>query len=322
MGESSQQDRLMPASSSSLAPSYPPPSFIDPATLLRIKSLELRARAVVEGFFAGLHRSPYHGFSVEFTEYRQYAPGDDLRYLDWRLFARSDRYYVKQFEDETNLRCHLLLDNSRSMSYGSLGYSKGDYGKTLAGTIAYFLNTQRDAVGLFRFSSAVDEYIPPRYRAGHLRRILISLDQQPEGASTGIIPALEQAAQRVRRRGLFVLVSDFLAPLDLLESRLGYLRAGGNEVAVFQILDPAELEFPFADAALFVDAESGKEIYVDPRAARQNYRRQLEQHNQALATICDKLGIQLCPLTTDAPLERALFDFLRTRVQLTLTRRR
>jgi uncharacterized protein (DUF58 family) len=119
-----------------------------------------------------------------------------------------------------------------------------------------------------------------------------------------------------------VLVSDFLAPLDLLESRLGYLRAGGNEVAVFQILDPAELEFPFADAALFVDAESGKEIYVDPRAARQNYRRQLEQHNQALATICDKLGIQLCPLTTDAPLERALFDFLRTRVQLTLTRRR
>src|SRR5690606_38215138 len=129
------------------------------------------ARAVMDGFFAGLHRSPSHGFSVEFTEYREYVAGDDLRYLDWRLFARSDRYYIKRFEEETNLRCYLLVDNSQSMNFGSLGYSKADYAKTLAGTIAYFLHQQRDTVGLFRFSESLDEVIPPRYRPGHLRQI-------------------------------------------------------------------------------------------------------------------------------------------------------
>lgn len=302
--------------------SYPAPSFIDPSTLMQIKSLELRAKAVVEGFFSGLHRSPYHGFSVEFTEYRQYVDGDDLRYLDWRLFARTDRYYVKQFEDETNLRCNLLLDNSQSMSYGSLTYTKADYGKTLAGTIAYFLNTQRDAVGLFRFSDDVDEYIPPKYRAGHLRRILVSLDRQPEGSSTGMMPALEQVAQRIRRRSLFILISDFLTPLDQLETRLGYLRSGGSEVAVFQILDPAELDFPFDEPSLFVDAETGKELYVDPRQARPAYQQKINQHLSGVETCCNRLGVHLCKLTTDMPLERALFDFLRARMHMSKVQRK
>lgn len=312
----------MSANSSASAAGYPPPSFIDPATLMQIQSLELRARAVVEGFFTGLHRSPYHGFSVEFTQYRQYVDGDDLRYLDWRLYARSDRYYVKQFEDETNLRCHLLLDNSRSMSYGSLSYSKSDYGKTLAGTIAYFLNTQRDAVGLFRVSETVDEYIPPRFRFGHLRRILVCLDRQPEGTSTGIVAALEHAAQRVRRRGLFLIISDLLAPLDRLESRLAYLRAGGNEVVVFQILDPAEMSFPFEEAALFVDVETGREVYVDPQISRRAYQQRLQEHLAAIRSACGKLGIQLNQLTTETPLERALFDLLQTRMHVTQTRHR
>lgn len=320
--EPPQQGDFMATAATAPGSTYPPPSFIDPATLMQIKSLELRARAVVEGFFSGLHRSPFHGFSVEFTEYRQYVDGDDLRYLDWRLFARSDRYYIKQFEDETNLRCLLLLDNSQSMSYGSLSYTKSDYGKTLAGTIAYFLNTQRDAVGLFRFSEAVDEYIPPRYRAGHLRRVLVSLDRQPEGASTGMMAALEQVAERVRRRSLFILISDFLTPLEQLETRLGYLRSGGSEVAVFQLLDPAELDFPFDEPSLFVDAESGKELYVDPKQARPSYQKRITEHLSGVETCCNRLGIHLCKLTTDTPLERALFDFLQARMQVTRVQRR
>ncbi|HMP05692.1 MAG TPA: DUF58 domain-containing protein, partial [Lacipirellulaceae bacterium] len=150
--------------------------FADPQTLLRIKSLPMRARVVVEGFYAGIHRSPYHGFSVEFSEYRPYAPGDDLRYLDWRLLARSDRYYIKRFEDETNLLCHLLVDMSRSMSYGSTGCAKSEYARTLAATLAWFLSQQRDAVGLVTFDEQVIDLLPPRYRPGHLRRLMAALD--------------------------------------------------------------------------------------------------------------------------------------------------
>ena len=303
------------------SPSYPPPSFIDPSTLMQIKSLELRAKSVVEGFFTGLHRSPYHGFSVEFTEYRQYVTGDDLRYLDWKLYARSDRYYVKRFEDETNLRCHIVLDNSRSMSYGSLGYTKADYAKTLAATLGYFLYSQRDAVGLFRFSDGVDEYIPARYRVGQLRRVLMGLEKEMAGVSSGIIAALEEAAERVRKRGLFVVISDFLTPLDLLESRLGYLRSGHNEVTVFQVLDPRELAFDFEEATLFLDAETGREIYVDPSAARREYQQRLEEHLQSVESCCQKMGVTVSRLSTDTPLERALSDFLRIRLRATQTRR-
>src|SRR5215469_10681651 len=149
----------------------PSASFIDPAALMRIKNLQLRAKVVVEGLLSGLHRSPYHGFSVEFSEYRQYSDGDDLRYLDWRLFARSDRYYIKRFEDETNLRCYLLVDLSRSMGFGSLAYSKADYAKTAAATFAYFLSTQRDAVGLTTFDERIGDYLPARFRPGHMHRI-------------------------------------------------------------------------------------------------------------------------------------------------------
>ena len=148
---------------------------------MRIKSLQMRARVAVEGFIKGIHRSPYHGFSVEFSEYREYTPGDDPRYLDWRLFARSDRYYVKRFEDETNLRCYLVLDTSRSMGYGSGTYSKSEYARTAAATIAYFLSTQRDAVGLLTFEDRITDYLPPRHRPGHLRRLMAMLEREPDG---------------------------------------------------------------------------------------------------------------------------------------------
>jgi uncharacterized protein (DUF58 family) len=293
--------------------SYPPASYIDPHALMQIRSLELRAKAVVEGFFAGMHRSPYHGFSVEFTEYRQYVPGDDPRYLDWRLYARSDRYFVKRFEDETNLRCHLLLDTSRSMSFGRLPYTKADYAKTLAATLGYFLNTQRDAVGLVRFDEEIEEFIPARYRVGHLRRIMHALERPAEGKSTSLVVPLDQIAERVRKRGILVLISDLLAPLGEMETKLGYFRARGHEVVVFQTLDPSELTLDFDEPALFHDVESGREMYVDPRHAREQYVARLNRHLAAIDATCAKLGIDAWRVTTDTPLEVALGDFLRSR---------
>jgi uncharacterized protein (DUF58 family) len=287
--------------------------FIDPLTLMRIKSLELRAKAVVEGFQSGLNHSPYHGFSVEFTEYRQYAPGDDVRYLDWKLYARSDRYYIKRFEDETNLRCHLILDMSRSMGYGSVGYSKADYARTLVATLSYFLVSQRDAVGLVTFADQMEAFVPARFRTGHLRRLMVTLEQQVAGKSTNLDAPLEKIAERVARRGMLVLVSDLLSPIDTLESRLAHLRARGHEVLLFQILDPAELNFDFDDPALFEDAETGREIYVDPESARANYQRRLEEHISGIRSICDRLGISYRQFVTDTPLEVAMGDFLRSR---------
>src|SRR5712691_3536799 len=200
-------------------------SLIHPQALMAIKNLELRAKVVVEGFWNGLHRSPYHGFSVEFTEYRQYSPGDDLRYLDWRLYARSDRYYIKKFEDETNLRCHLLVDNSRSMGYGSLPYTKAQYANTLAGTLAYFLYLQGDAVGLLTFDEGLRDYLPARHRTGHLRHLMLALEKPAAGAATDLAAPLNRIAQIVSKRGMMVLVSDLLAPLEALEKNLLSLTA-------------------------------------------------------------------------------------------------
>lgn len=300
-------------------------SLIDPASLMRIKSLELRAKVVVEGFLSGSHRSPYHGFSVEFSEYRQYTDGDDLRYLDWRLFARSDRYYIKRFEDETNLRCHLLVDLSRSMGFGSLGYSKADYAKTAAATLAYFLSVQRDAVGLITFDDKIEEHLPARFRPGHIHRVMLALERSPAGLSTELAPPLEQIAKTATKRGLIVLVSDLLAPVDVLETQLGYLRSRGHEVVVMRVLDRAELEFRFEESALFQDLESGRELYVDPQAVRAEYLRRFAEHSQAIALACHRLGIDHFSLTTDRPLELALFDFLHARLRRgrqTLRRRR
>src|SRR5436189_2615892 len=196
---------------------HAPGTLIHPRALMSIKNLELRARIVVEGFWNGMHRSPYHGFSVEFTEYRQYTPGDDPRYVDWKLFARSDRYFLKKFEDETNLRCQLLVDASRSMGYGSGAYTKSDYANTLAATLAYFLSKQGDAVGLLTFDEKVREYRPARNRPGHLRHLMLALEKSADGTSTDLNPPLKRIVDLVTRRGMMVLISDLLAPIDTLE---------------------------------------------------------------------------------------------------------
>jgi uncharacterized protein (DUF58 family) len=290
-------------------------SLIDPGTLMRIKSLQVRARVAVEGFIKGIHRSPYHGFSVEFSEYREYSPGDDTRYLDWRLYARSDRYYVKRFEDETNLRCYLVLDVSRSMGYRSGAHTKSDYARTTAATIAYFLSMQRDAVGLITFEDRIAEYLQPRHRPGHLRRLMAVLEREPAGRATDLDKPLEEIAATVRKRGLIILISDLLAPTGSLAAKLGYLRSRGHDVVVLRVLDPAEVGFTFELPAMFQDVESGHELYIDPAAARERYLKRFASHSAEIERSCVDLGIEYKLVTTDRPIELVLLDLLKARMR-------
>ncbi len=289
-------------------------NFLDPAALMGIRNLELRARTVVEGFWHGLHRSPYHGFSVEFSEYRPYATGDDPRWLDWKLVGRTDRYFIKKFEDETNLRAYLLVDNSRSMSFtGKAGVAKTDYARTLAATLAYFLAQQGDATGLLTFDETVREYLPARHRPGHLRHLMLALERPVAGVSTDLAAPLRRVAELVRKRGLVVLISDLLAPAETLYASLSLLTAARHEVIVLQVLDPAELIFDFAEPARFVDVETGRDVFIDPALARKDYRAQFDAHLTAIRATCQQLGITHLQLSTAQPLELALFDFLKAR---------
>ncbi len=301
--------------SAAAQPALASAKLIDPQALMMIRSLELRARAVVEGFWTGLHRSPYHGFSVEFTEYRQYTPGDDPRYLDWRVFARSDRYFIKKYEDETNLRVHLVADQSRSMDYGSRGITKATYAATLAATLAYFLHGQGDAVGLMTFDERVREYLPARHKLGHLRQLMLALEKPAAGRATDLVTPLERIAALIRRRAMVALISDFLAPIDRLERSLIALSAGGHELNIFHVADPAELNLGLEAAALFEDVENARTVYVDPAAAREGYMRKYRAHAEALQAICRKLGAGYHAISTADPLELALFGFLQERMR-------
>jgi uncharacterized protein (DUF58 family) len=289
------------------------PAAIDARALMAIRSLELRARAVVEGFWTGIHRSPYHGFSVEFTEYRQYAPGDDPRHIDWRVLARSDRTYIKKFEDETNLRCHLVLDRSRSMEFGTVGHTKAAYAATFAATLALFLQQQGDAVGLVSFDDVVREFIPARNRPGHLNHLLHAIEQPVPGRATNLPVALERAAHLLRKRGMVVLIADFLAPVADLERPLSHLAALGHDIAAIQFLDPAEASLSFHQAAHFVDLESGESLHVDPDAARVAYVQRLEAHQADLRLLFGRVGATWHPVLTDAPLGPVLQGFVQSR---------
>lgn len=280
---------------------------------MRIASMELRAKVVVDGMYRGIHRSARHGFSTEFTEYRQYVDGDDLRYLDWRVLARSDRHYIKKFEDETSLRCHLLVDHSRSMGYGSLGYTKAAYAATLAATLGQFLFAQGDAVGLVTFGDRVDQVIPARNRHGHLRRVMQALELPPGGNATDLGAPLQRLAEMQLRRGLLVLVSDLFAPLDTLAQRLSHLRASGHDLVIFQVIDPAERDFTFDAPALFEDSESKQRLYIDPVTAREEYCRRFQAHSEAIRTIAAQLTIDFHTVATDRPLADALFAFMNDR---------
>ncbi len=291
----------------------------DAASVMSVASLELRARVVVEGLLRGLHKSPFHGFSVEFSEYRPYTAGDDVRYLDWRLYARTDRDYIKRFEDETNLRATLVADRSRSMAFGSSAWTKWEYAATLAAALGALFVGQGDAVGLLTFGDRIDEPVPARNRPGQLRKLLGALDAPATGLSSNLNAALAYLSDHVNRRGLIILLSDLLTPLTQVDRNLGALRAAGHELIVLQVLDPSELQFEFEGAARFLDMESGKDLTIDPARARGDYLCALDDHQTRLRQLCGRLGIdyQLCRTDQDPGL--TLRDLLTRRAA---TRRR
>jgi len=288
--------------------------FLDPALLARLGSMELKARTVVEGFVAGLHRSPYRGFSVEFAEYRQYMPGDDLSTLDWKVFARSDRHYVKRFEEETNLECHLLVDISASMAYrGASAMSKLEYASVLAGSLAYLMNRQRDAVGLLAFDDEMRQRIPVSSRPGHLHRILLALERIEAGRRSNLERPLRQLAEAMTKRGLVIVLSDLLDDPEAVVRGLRQLRSRGTDVIVFQLLDPHELQFPFDRAARFRDVETDDEVTADPARARARYLEALERLCDHYARELRGSGIDFVTLDTSSPLDAALVAYLDAR---------
>lgn len=304
-----------------MAPSTPT-SHLDLPALMRVRSLELRARLVMEGFWKGMHRSLQHGFSAEFSEYRQYVSGDDPRFIDWKVMARSDRCYVKKFEEETNLRCQLLLDVSASMAYSSGTYTKFDYAATLAATLALFLRGQGDATGLTLFDERIVEHLPAQGRSGQWHALLLHL-QRAHAAAKGTAKRfpLRSLGELVRRRALLVMLSDFLMPLDGMERDLGLLTAMQHDVVIFHVLDPAELDFPFTDAAAFTDAEGGARMLLEPSVARKGYLQRLNAHLDKLRDMCARHGVEYRLVRTDQPLEQDLFDFLSVRSRFTARQR-
>ena len=250
--------------------------YLDPKVVARIGSMELRARTIVEGFLIGLHRSPYKGFSVEFSEYRPYMPGDDLSTIDWKVFGRSDRFYVKRYEEETNLDCRVLLDVSGSMSYRSDGVTKRDYGAYLAASLAYLMHRQRDAVGLVTFDDEIITNLPVSSRPGHLRRVLVTLDQLRPGRRSNLAKPLNRLADALGRRGMVVVISDLLDDPETVVRGLRHLRFRGTDVIVFHVLDPAELTFPFERATRFRDLETDAEVTTIASRARDPYLHALQ----------------------------------------------
>ena len=289
--------------------------YLDPKVLAGISNLELRAKTAVEGFLAGLHRSPHRGFSVEFTEYRQYNPGDDIRHVDWKVFARSGEYFIKQYEDETNVRCHILLDCSASMGYGSDSITKLEYGRTLASALAYFMFGQRDAVGLIAFDDQVREYLPAKYRQGHLMRILRTLAQLHQGEGTDLSRPISDLAVVLNRKSLAIAISDLLDDEETIVKGLQHLRFKGNDVIVFHIMDNAELTFPFERIAEFEDAENYEVLAVAPQAIRETYLQEVDRFCRFYRQKCQASGIDYCLLNTAEPLDIALSSYLSKRAK-------
>ncbi|MBP1601509.1 MAG: hypothetical protein H6Q06_1660 [Acidobacteria bacterium] len=298
-------------------PSTPQPiRFIDPVVLTRISSLELVARTVVEGFVAGLHRSPHLGFSVNFAEYRPYRPGDDIRKIDWKVFGRLDRFFVKEFEGETNTSIHLILDCSRSMAYGSRGIRKLEYGQYLAASLGYFAFKQRDGVGFAAYDDRIREFIPARGSIGHLNTVLHAIESTRPADRTEFLKPLADVAERLRRRGIVILVSDLYDDPSRVMEGLRRLSYQGNDVIVFHLVDPVELDFDLAGSARLVDMETRAEMHVVPELLKPEYTRIFRDQVSNYEKECQKERIDYALLDTALPLDHALFTYLLRRERL------
>ena len=292
--------------------------FLDPAVLGRIANLELLARTVVDGFLTGLHRSPYLGFSMDFAEHRPYMPGDDIRRIDWKLFARTDRHYIKLFEADTNANFSVLLDLSASMRYGSHTLTKLDYARYLAACLIYFSNKQRDRVGLVTFDHEIVDYVPPSMK--HLDTVLHRLDQAEAGRPGTLGAPLLKITEILARKGILVVISDFYEEPDEVLGAVTPLRARGHDVIVFHVLDPYELHFPFDDASGFEDLETGEQIPVIPSKLRGEYLEMMNAHLAALERRFTDNRIDYTLLDTSRPLDLALFEYLLARERLSKVR--
>lgn len=287
---------------------------LDPTALDRFGRLELLARLVVEGVMTGLHRSPFKGFSVEFAEHRQYGPGDEIRHIDWRAYGKTDRYYVKEYEEETNLRAHLVVDTSGSMGYAGASVSKLEHARRLAASLAYLMINQRDAVGLVTFDEEVRRMIPPRAAPGHFGVVCRALEEAAVGGERPLHRVLHALAGRIWRRGLVVILSDGFDELGALTRALRHLRHRKHEVLFIQVLAPEEEEFPFRRAARFRDLEApGRVVRVDPAAWRASYLEKFRAHRDGLAEALRGMDADYVKARTDVPAERVLLDYLARR---------
>ncbi len=293
-----------------------PSRYFDPEGLTRVGNMELVAKQVVEGFLTGRHRSPYHGFSVEYLDHRAYVPGDDLRGLDWKMVARSDKYYVKLFEDETNLRAYILLDCSQSMEFGSNGISKLAYGSYLAAALAYLLIRQNDAVGLLQFDTGVRKYIPPKAHPSQFRRVLDQLDMTDAGGETDVGAVLHEAAERTKRRGLIIVISDLIDNEDSIASGLQHFRHNNHEVLVFHTLDDAELNFPYDRLTRFKDMEGAGRVVANPKRLRRRYLARMKEFTERIKNDCFERKISYNLVNTSEPYDRFLAAYLDKRARL------
>jgi len=295
----------------------PPNRFIDPKVLLKIQNLELVARTVVEGFVQGLHRSPYTGFSVDFASYRQYMPGDEIRRIDWNVYGRSDRLYIKLYEGETNTRVLVLLDISGSMNYGSSDIKKIDYARILAACLTYFAHHQRDGVGLLTFDTDIRAHVPSSRRRGQLLTILSEIDRVQPSQQTEFRKPLRFLAEYLTRRGLIMVISDLYDEPDNIIAGLKALKAKGNDIIVFHIMDNFELTFPFEDMAQFEDMETKKKLHVIPEYLRKQYLVILNEHMERIRKELSGTRIDYCLMDTSKPLDMGLFTYLAARAKST-----
>jgi uncharacterized protein (DUF58 family) len=288
--------------------------FVDPAVLARVGNLDLVARNVVDGVINGLHRSPYFGASVDFAEHRGYVPGDDIRRVDWRVFARTDRFFVKEFEADSNANFSVILDLSRSMAFGER-ITKLDYAKTLAACLTYLVHKQRDRVGLITFDEDIVDFVPPS--AKHLDVVLHTLDRATATKAGRLGPPLKKAAEHFGRRGIVVLISDLYEDPDDVMEAIGLIRFRGNDVVIFHVLDPAEIDFDFTEPSSFQDIETGDQVPIVPDVLAKHYRALVNEHIAALTTRAAEHRVDYMLLNTTTPLDYALFNYLSSRDRLT-----
>jgi uncharacterized protein (DUF58 family) len=290
--------------------------FLNPAIVTRLSGMDLKARLVVEGFVAGLHKSPHRGFSVEFAEHRPYMPGDPLRHVDWKVYAKTRRVYVKEFEEETNLRGYLLLDASGSMGLGSGEVTKFEYAAHLAAALAYLMIRQRDSVGLLLFDREVRRFLPPRSARGQLHHLLREIEAARTGERTDVAASLQTLSERIHRRGLIILLSDLMDSPEAILRALRQFRHRKHELVVFHIMDPAEFDLPYDEEVVLRDLETGQEMLTQPWRIRSEYARSVADWCDAYRRACHESSIDYVPMNTTTPFDHALFEYLKKRKRL------